>query len=189
MEQLKMVGAVIRFMDYRSHDKGATTFARLDMSADFTETLADKLGCLDMLEIESAKGLVPLTVPDIYLTEASLQVQGMETISLDVVAHKLSDFKVRKLEEESVSRREIQFHLWIPGAEGKAAIDLYEALKATPGVLLVTKSVSQATGAGERVIAEQTTIDGGVTEITDGKPRRKRGRPPTAAKVEASVEA
>jgi len=186
MAQLKFIGASIRMMDYRAHKDGST-FARLDMSADFTPKMAEMLGIEDMLEIDSAKGLVPVNVDDVYVTEAKLVKQGFEGVALDTVANKVSDFKVRKLEDEGVSSREIQFHLWLPGAAGKLAIDYVEAIRTDIGVLTVTKSANQSPDG--KVLAMQGTIDGGEEPITDGAgKRRKRGRPATAAEVAASVE-
>jgi hypothetical protein len=113
MPKLNFLGAHILHFDVRPQDND--WLLRIDIACDLTRPLAEKLNCEDVLAIESAKR-IPLTIEDKTATELRMTCAGLEQHDLEMLAHRIGDFRVIRHEEDGVVERTLRFHVYAPAS-------------------------------------------------------------------------
>lgn len=189
--KLKFPAAYIRHFDGRP-EKGQTSwYARIDMSCELTPALADALGCPDMMELETAGGVVDVKIPDKFISQAQLGVDGMPN-GLECLANSMTDWKYcAHFEDGEIDKRELRFHIRGPLQILQLVMAYVESVHQTPGLLEVVSTGEPA----DEPIAHQQRIDGGEDPVRAagpkkrGRPKGSKNRPKTTAEPSASVEA
>lgn len=157
MPKISFLGAHILHFDVRPQD--ADWLLRIDIMCDLTPPLAEKLGCEDILSVESAQK-IPLTIEDMTLTELRMSCSGLEQHNLEMLAHKIGDFRVIRHEAENVVERSLRFHIYAPADAIPLVSEYLKTVgqgkaKLTVNVLKQTKIDEQA----EEEEPEQTSFE------------------------------
>lgn len=109
LSKLSFLGAEILHYDCRNQD--ADGLLRMDIACDLTRPLAEKLGIASIFNVDCVKR-IPLTIADIVITGLKLSCSGNESADLDMLAFRLSDFRVIRHEEEGSVERLLRFHIF-----------------------------------------------------------------------------
>lgn len=138
MPKLKFLATFIRYADLRI-DKDDQTVVRIYLTSALTSTLAEKLGCEDVLALDHVTAApVKLDTGEILITDVRLEVEKLENHALAIPGHKLSDFSAIRREEDGAVTRELRYQLTAPGAQTPLVSEYLSTIGMAPGQLTVS---------------------------------------------------
>lgn len=170
MPKIVFLGAQILHYDCRDQDTDG--LLRMDVTCDLTRPIAEKLGISSVFNVDCVKR-IPLTLSDIIVTEIHMTCSGNESYDLQMLAHRIADFRVIRHEEEGTVERLLRFHVFAPEDCAPLVTAFRRANKNQKGMLTVELSQGE--------LFEEQPAEAAMQEQKPKRGRLRLTQPPVAS--------